>query len=107
MRKAGNLAEIIFWKEVRNGNFHCIDFDRQTVIGNYIVDFYVKRLGLVIELIDTKVKNNLNEDFAKNDYFTSLGLKVYSITEAEVKYNLFSELVKLEDFIIKHYARNI
>lgn len=50
LRKAYNLAEVIFWKQVRNGTFHNLDFDRQRIIGNYIVDFYVKSLGLVIEI---------------------------------------------------------
>lgn len=45
-RKAGNLAEIVFWLQVHGKSFHRLDFDRQKVIGNYIVDFYVKRLGL-------------------------------------------------------------
>ena len=40
-RKAGNLAEIVFWIQVHRKMFHGLDFDRQKVIGNYIVDFYV------------------------------------------------------------------
>lgn len=43
-RKAGILSEVIFWKQVRAKNFYHIDFDRQRIIGNYIVDFYVKKL---------------------------------------------------------------
>ncbi|RRD74109.1 DUF559 domain-containing protein, partial [Tannerella forsythia] len=39
LRKAGILSEILFWKQVHKGRFHGIDFDRQRVIGNYIVDF--------------------------------------------------------------------
>ncbi len=49
-RKAGNLAEIAFWLQVHRKHFHGLDFDRQKVIGNYIVDFYVKKLGLVVEI---------------------------------------------------------
>ena len=39
LRKAYNLSEVIFWKQVRNNEFHAIDFDRKRIIGNYIVDF--------------------------------------------------------------------
>ena len=49
-RKLGILSKILFWQQVRNKNFHQIDFDRQRIIGNYIVDFYVKTLGLVVEI---------------------------------------------------------
>jgi very-short-patch-repair endonuclease len=38
-RKAGILSEMLFWQQVHKGKFHKIDFDRQRIIGNYIVDF--------------------------------------------------------------------
>ncbi len=41
-RKAGILSEVLFWQQVRAKQFHNIDFDRQRIIGNYIVDFYEK-----------------------------------------------------------------
>ena len=50
LRQARNLSEVLFWIQVTKGGFHKIDFDRQKVIGNYIVDFYVKKLRLVIEI---------------------------------------------------------
>jgi very-short-patch-repair endonuclease len=43
LRQARNLSEVLFWIQVTKGGFHKIDFDRQKVIGNYIVDFYVKK----------------------------------------------------------------
>ncbi|MCX6294246.1 MAG: DUF559 domain-containing protein, partial [Sphingobacteriales bacterium] len=49
-RKEGILSEVLFWKQVHKGYFHKIDFDRQRIIGNYIVDFYVKSLGLIVEV---------------------------------------------------------
>ncbi|MDO9276165.1 MAG: DUF559 domain-containing protein, partial [Lutibacter sp.] len=49
-RKKRILSEVLFWLQVHKGKFHKIDFDRQRIIGNYIVDFYVKTLGLVIEI---------------------------------------------------------
>ena len=39
-RRAGNMAEIAFWKQVQKKMFHGLDFDRQQVNGNYIVDNY-------------------------------------------------------------------
>ena len=60
LRKAGVLSEIIFWKQVHKGSFWKLDFDRQRIIGNYIVDFYIKSLGLIIE-IDGSSHNNKEE----------------------------------------------
>ncbi|MFM7157749.1 MAG: DUF559 domain-containing protein [Bacteroidota bacterium] len=42
LRKARNIYEVMFWKEVRNKQFYKIDFDRQIVIVHFIVDFYIK-----------------------------------------------------------------
>lgn len=50
LRKAGVYSEAIFWQQVHKNKFHGIDFDRQRIIGNYIVDFYIKSLGLVVEI---------------------------------------------------------
>ena len=42
LRYARNLPEVLFWIQVAKKRFHNIDFDRQRIIGNYIVDFYIK-----------------------------------------------------------------
>jgi len=49
LRKAGIYTEVVFWQQVHKNKFHSIDFDRQRIIGNYIVDFYCKSLSLIIE----------------------------------------------------------
>jgi hypothetical protein len=50
LKYARNLTEVLFWTQVNKKKFHKLDFDRQRIIGNYIVDFYNKKLGLVIEI---------------------------------------------------------
>ena len=78
-RKAGILAEVLFWQRVHKGYFHKIDFDRQRVIGNYIVDFYVKALGLIIEIDGSSHDEKMDYDKKRQTYFESLGLSVYRI----------------------------
>ena len=39
-RRAGNMAEIAFRKQVHKKMFHGLDFDRHKAIGNHIVDNY-------------------------------------------------------------------
>jgi very-short-patch-repair endonuclease len=65
LRKGYVLSEVIFWKQVRNKEFHQIDFDRQKIIGNYIVDFYIKSLGVVIEIDGSS--HNDKEEYEKKD----------------------------------------
>ncbi|KQT17548.1 DNA methylase [Chryseobacterium sp. Leaf404] len=103
-RKAGILNEVIFWKKVRAKNFHKIDFDRQRIIGNYIVDFYVKTLGLIVEIESTSHDEKDIDDGIRQDYMESLGLKVFRISDFDIKNNLSVVMKEMEDFIIKNYS---
>ncbi|MCX8524244.1 endonuclease domain-containing protein [Chryseobacterium formosus] len=103
-RKAGILSEVIFWKQVRAKSFHNIDFDRQRIIGNYIVDFYIKNLGLVIEIDGWSHCTKEDYDEIRQKYLESLGLKIFRVTDFDVKNNLGVVMKSLEDFIVENYA---
>lgn len=103
-RKAGILSEVLFWKQVRAKNFHRIDFDRQRIIGNYIVDFYVKTLGLIIEIDGWSHDVKESYDLDRQKYLESLGLNIFRITDFDIKNNLSVVMKQLEDFIIEHYS---
>ncbi|MFH0892882.1 MAG: endonuclease domain-containing protein [Bacteroidota bacterium] len=104
LRKAGNLAEVIFWKQVHRKNFWGIDFDRQKVIGNYIVDFFVKSLSLVIEIDGRSHNQKEVQDRIRQDYLESIGLYVYRIKDADIRNDLNSVIEELERFILHRYA---
>ncbi|SDI81860.1 endonuclease domain-containing protein [Chryseobacterium jejuense] len=103
-RKARILGEVIFWKKVRAKKFHKIDFDRQRIIGNYIVDFYVKTLGLIVEIDGSSHDEKQIYDDIRQEYLESLGLLVFKIADFDVKNNLGIVMKELEDFIIQHYG---
>ena len=105
-RKVGILSEVLFWKQVHKGCFHKIDFDRQRIIGNYIVDFYVKALGLVVEIEGSSHDYNQSYDAARQAYLESFGLKVFRCTDFDVKKNINAVFTSLEDFIIKEFGGN-
>ena len=102
-RKAGNLAEVIFWMQVHRKMFYGLDFDRQKVIGNYIVDFYVKRLGLVVEIDGGSHNEKTEYDFQRDQYLESLGLKVFHTTDFDVLHHVSLVLNDLSNFIIENY----
>jgi very-short-patch-repair endonuclease len=104
LRKAGVLSEVIFWLQVHRGIFWKIDFDRQRIIGNYIVDFYVKTLGLVIEIDGSSHDNKEEYDQKREDYFVSLGLKVYRISDLRVKHDLNNVMLELESYIVIEFG---
>lgn len=104
LRKIGNYSEVVFWKQVHKKKFHKIDFDRQRIIGNYIVDFYVKTLGLVVE-IDGGSHNDKEEyDDKRIKYIESLGIKVFITSDFKVLNDLDNVMKELECFIIEHFA---
>lgn len=102
-RKAGILSEVLFWKQVRARTFYNIDFDRQRIIGNYIVDFYVKTLGLIIEIDGSSHDEEEVYDGIRQTYLESLNLKVFRITDFDVKNNLGLVMKELELFITENY----
>ncbi|MCZ8091269.1 MAG: endonuclease domain-containing protein [Flavobacterium sp.] len=104
LRKAGNYSEVVFWMQVKKDGFHKIDFDRQKVIGNFIVDFYVKTLGLIVE-IDGESHNDKEEyDKKREDYLESLGLKIFKTTNLRVLHDLDNVMKELELFIIENFS---
>jgi len=103
-RKARILSEVLFWQQVRARTFHNIDFDRQRIIGNYIVDFYVKTLGLIIEIDGSSHDEKEVYDGIRQTYLESLGLKVFRIIDFDVKHNLTLVMKELENYIISNYG---
>ena len=103
-RKAGILSEVLFWMYVHKGEFHTIDFDRQRVIGNYIVDFYVKALGLVVEIDGSSHDEKEAYDQSRQNYLESLGCYVHRVKDIDVKLNISLVLENLETLIINRYG---
>ena len=104
LRKGYVLSEVIFWKQVRNKEFHQIDFDRQRIIGNYIVDFYIKSLGVVIEIEGSSQNDQQEYDEKRQQFLESLNLKIYRISDLRVKNDLLNVINELEDYIIENFS---
>ncbi|NLA87781.1 MAG: endonuclease domain-containing protein [Clostridiales bacterium] len=87
LRKSGNLSEVLIWNKLKNKQFKGYDFDRQKIIGNYIVDFFCTNRNVIIE-IDGSSHNDKEEYDAERDaYLTGLGLKVIHISAHSVLHN--------------------
>lgn len=103
-RKEGILSEVLFWQQVHKRMFYKIDFDRQRIIGNYIVDFYVKTLGLVIEIDGCSHEDKVEYDEKRQTYLENLGLKVFRIQDVNVKKNLSFVMNALGRYIVEEYG---
>ncbi|MCL2636846.1 MAG: DUF559 domain-containing protein [Oscillospiraceae bacterium] len=97
LRKAGNLCEVIMWKQFNKKKFKGYDFDRQKIIGNYIVDFYCVDCAVVIEIDGKSHDNKEIYDGDRNSFMTSLGLTVIRIQAYDVLNNLNKVMEMLEN----------
>lgn len=68
LRRAGNLSEVLLWNQLKRGQFKGLDFDRQKIIGNYIVDFYCAEKQAVLE-VDGSSHDDKAEYDAQRDAF--------------------------------------
>lgn len=99
LRKAGNLSEVLFWNIVKSKKFLGLNFHRQKIIGNYIVDFYCPVYRLVIEIDGSSHNDKEEYDSIRDEYLNSLDLKVIHILDKDIKTNLECVILWLEEFV--------
>ncbi len=97
LRRAGNLSEVLLWNQLKNGQFKGLDFDRQKIIGNYIVDFYCAEKNAVIEVDGSSHDDKAGYDAERDAYLSCLGLSVIHILDKDVKQNM----VGVMDFLMQ------
>ena len=98
LRKNLTLSEVLFWNEVKNKQLNGLDFDRQTIIGNYIVDFFCPQLDVVIEIDGCSHANKQEYDHIRDEYLHSLGLHVIHIYDEDVKRDMTAVIQMVTEF---------
>ena len=88
LRKNMTLEERILWYQYLRR--HPVQWNRQKVIGSYIVDFYCKRAKLVVELDGSQhyEESDREYDARRTRFLNAQGLKVLRFANTEVKTNL-------------------
>ncbi len=104
LRKAHNLPEVLFWMQVNSGKFHGLDFDRQKIIGNFIVDFYVKSLGLIVEIDGETHEWRQEHDEVRENWLRNQGCRIIRFTSTEVRFHMDQTMKNLEEFILQEYS---
>ena len=100
LRKAGNLSEVLLWNQLKRGQFKGLDFDRQKIIGNYIVDFYCAEKQAVLEVDGSSHDDKAEYDAQRDAFLRGLGLCVIHILDVDVKQNLAGVM----DFLSRYPA---
>jgi len=79
-------AERHLWVKIRMKQLKGYQFYRQKPIGDYIVDFFCPKAKLVIEIDGSQhlVGETIEYDRIRDDYLSSLGLRVLRFTNTDV-----------------------
>jgi predicted adenine nucleotide alpha hydrolase (AANH) superfamily ATPase/very-short-patch-repair endonuclease len=86
-RKGYSLPEALLWKEIKNKQLNGLDFDRQKIIGNYIVDFFCPNNRVVIEIDDKTHDCKIEYDAKRDEFLKSFNLEIIHIPASAVLKN--------------------
>ncbi len=86
LRTHSTQSEVFLWEELKAKRLEGYRFVRQKPIGEYIVDFYCKEVGLVIELdgLSHQSEETMDKDERKEEYLRSIGLRVLRFEDEDV-----------------------
>ena len=101
-RRNATVAEQYLWEHLR-GNALGVDFLRQHVIGDYIVDFVSRHGGLVIEVDGGyhSEPQQQEEDEAREYNLQRMGYHVMRFANEEVLYDIDNVLEQITDYLSK------
>ncbi|MEN8263559.1 MAG: endonuclease domain-containing protein [Nitrospirota bacterium] len=79
-------AEHLIWSRIRRKQLKGLQFYRQKIIGNYIVDFYCPELKLVIEVDGGQhySAEGKDRDHARDEYMNKIGMRVLRFSDRDV-----------------------
>jgi len=94
-------AENLLWSKIRLRQLNGLRFNRQKIIGEYIVDFYCHQVKLVIELDGIQHYSEVGKEWdeVRDDFLKSLNLKVLRFSNEQVLNHI--------DFVIKKIHENL
>ncbi len=99
LRNRSTLSEVILWDELKAGKIRGYKFNRQKPLGNYIADFYCKKLSLVIEIDGGSHVNNELKDVKRQIKLESFKLNFLRFEDIQIKEGLEYVIKEIEDYI--------
>ena len=91
------------WQQLHRKKFKGYNFDRQKIIGNYIVDFYCVDCNVVIEIDGLSHDNKIDYDTKRDAFLNSFGITVIRVMAKDV----LQDLQAVMAFLYNHPARSL
>jgi len=104
LRNDSTLSEVLLWQQLRAAQIEGLKFNRQKPLGRYIVDFYCKKLNLVIEVDGESHYHDEApvRDRERQDILEDMGLSFLRFDDLDVKHNMAFVLGEIHHFIEKN-----
>lgn len=101
LRNNSTLSEIKLWKLLRAGKMLGYTFNRQKPLDEYIVDFYCKKLNLIIEVDGDSHNDKIEYDEQRQKKLETFGLSVIRFYDSDVLENEDGVLYEIEKVVRK------
>jgi len=108
LRSHSTLSEVLLWQKLRASQFRGYAFNRQKPLGNYIVDFYCRKINLVIEIDGGShdYEEAVVEDRKRQQILEELGVSFLRFSDWEVKNAMSFVLGEIGYFLDDFEKRN-
>ena len=98
LRKNSTLSEVMLWQKIKN-RVYGVQFHRQVPMLDYIVDFYCHEIGLAIEVDGDSHDFKYEYDARRQGRLEKEGVVFIRFRDMEIKKDMFSVLLTLEQKI--------
>lgn len=101
LRSNQTLGETLLWMQLQKRQMMDYQFNRQKPLGNYIVDFYCKKLQMVIEIDGGShhFEDVMVNDVERQRILEDMGIRFIRFSEMDVRKRMEEVLLKIEMFI--------
>src|SRR5207244_5032287 len=99
LRNHSTVSEVLLWNELKAGKLRGYKFNRQKPLITYIVDFFSKKLNLVIEIDGETHIDKGKKDLLRQKEIEKLNLNYLRFEDLEIKENLSNVIRVIEDYI--------
>lgn len=107
LRKGRTLSEALLWREIKNQKLNGVQFHRQVLFCDYILDFFCDEHMLAIE-IDGEHSDNTKTpkiEVIRQKKLKALGITLLRFNDLDVTHNLEFVLHTIMDQIIRNGTR--
>ena len=104
LRNNSTLSEVLLWQKIKNKALG-VQFHRQVPLKEYIVDFYCNELMLALEIDGDSHLYKYNYDKKRQGELENLGITFLRFSDFEVKQNMFSVALTLEQVVLEMSSR--